>query len=282
MIVAFLFIAVSVAINCQRRLAFVVPFTQTEIHKLASQIDNEWAIYTPFFDDRDLVVRRCVDLVLFFHTMIESTTVQLLTDVLTKVERKQRLFAPKNIHFHSARLSQKTDATRVSGANAMFLNLLCTDTLHSRYRHIFLMEVDVHPLRSGWAPAAYRLAAAGDSNDVWMRGSLYYGHGPPVSMWHTMHMNGNAFYTMTADFAEQCACSTAVRDATNAGDPYDVAIYFKCYQFEDLHLARRNAHHFQYTNYILNYYYGESNATAILLKHPTAFLIHSKSLRNQE
>lgn len=261
---------------CGRRLAVLIPFVERQIPKLEQLMIEDWFGFAPF-DQCHAHVRECVDLIFYYHKVLPVGLQQRLATIASS---GPVMF--KAAFVINANLSDAEDSNRITGANAMFRRLFCEPRLldENTYSHMFLMEVDVHPLRPGWAGAAFLLIMCDNDDErlVWVRGSIYYGHDEYLEgPFHLMHINGNAFYSVqSAEFRDKCVCSLPLNDTEAFG--YDVEMYWQCYNPRRPKMLRELVHHFRYTNFILNYYTGTSNDADLLARHPSAFLVHSKAL----
>lgn len=259
--------------RCTQTIAFVVPFVERDIDELAHNAKEEWRRYPPFLE-RDTFLRKCVDLIFYYSLTPGKLDPTKMQDLLEANDFDRTGFLSVSSMF--ANLSETEDSERVSGANAMFKRLFCDTDVYShlaqKYSHIFIMERDVHPIRQGWAAFALRMSMI--DSEFWIKGSAYYGSDHFLDTWQKFHLNGNALYSLSPQFRSECICGHPF------AMPYDVNLYFRCYEFSANHsLTQPYIHRFQYTTFIVNTYTDATTDSATRDRFPGAFLVHNKNFK---
>ena len=136
------------------------------------------------------------------------------------------------IFLSSAYLTEEEDAYPAGPSN-MFFKPFLDVSLHQQFRdstHMFWMEHDVYPLRSGWLDALLAESARGD---FWVSGSVYLGDGLDNAVaanpenWNWVgHINGNALYDLKDPlFVEFLRLVIQYEPPSHFWKPFDVSIW---------------------------------------------------------
>jgi len=290
-IVLLVLLAVGVAAAAPRaRVAFVIPYTEREAYALEQVIRHEWSLFPPFATDGNLrrTQGNAVDLVFYYHrssdklsdhargVLIESLGVSQNSSGASGF---QRWFGGR-VHFVFADLSEAEDSRYLSGANEMFLRLVCSrrnSTLHEwvaeRYSHFFYMEVDTHVVRAGWAARAAQIVRAPEP--FWINGAVYTG--PKIlQQWYAGHINGNAFYSTERDFTHR-VCQVYEKSPHEATDNgYDVSLYTLMFSHKNHGVGDRLAHRYRYTQFVVNLSHERITRAEAVESYPLAYLVHTK------
>ena len=188
----------------------------------------------------------------------------------------------------------------VAGASGPIDHTLSTTNPPERYNmwvnytHIFYMEPDVRPVKSGWLAAIERAcyAADGAGPPFWLLGSHYRGSHPVgEELSARLHVNGNALYRVSrplsrfyqAALFSQSACGAEFK----AFDQMPFVIFFEMQ--DDLaenqrseggphKMAREHFQRFRFSDLIQNCWMsGCGSDSHLRTDHPETYLVHGSA-----
>ena len=168
---------------------------------------------------------------------------------------------------------------RTAGSNRLFEGAFTTFG-GGHFRHMFWMEPDAYPIRSGWLNAVVTESTWGD---FWMRGSSMR-HVPrfniglePYRSRYQRHINGNAIYALDD------SCFARYRQMTRQtyGDgAFDVAMNLYLLGMNRIRIFQSVGHRFQQSRVIADVgvsMIDTDNTEGVREEFPGTFLIHGKA-----
>ena len=170
-----------------------------------------------------------------------------------------------------------------AGPTNMFFKPFLDADLHSQFRgstHMFWMEHDVYPLRSGWLDALLTEAGRGD---FWISGSVYLGDGldnvaASPSNWNWVgHINGNALYNLKdEDFVEFMRLTIQYEPPNHFWKPFDVSMWRVLHAFPYCWpIYQRYRSKFVFSDFINHWgFHVTDKDVAESAARPAVFLIH--------
>jgi hypothetical protein len=278
------------------QIAFIVPFVEFQINKLANLLTEHWVAYPPCLPHS---LRQSADLIFF--------TEHRLSDYLQRRIRTyySELGIQKTGCFHTDEpkfLSLSgVDSTRshLEGAAYSFFSLF--RLLERNYVTFALAEPDIAPVQAGFIPALVRksFTVSCKAEGLWQLGSPPLSKDVDVSKLRErldFHMNGNALYALGCpDFEDyMCRAQTfyAPKDlrgicrnvagcATNSNDyegGYDHVLYRFRMHADNYEYSRLILHKFAYSDFVQNHGEGLYDPVAVVKHSPSTYFVHSKSI----
>lgn len=149
--------------------------------------------------------------------------------------------------------------------------------------HVFYMEPDCKPIRSGWLGALNNLIVEPNA-PFWMKGSLFRGLDGIINhnnLYNRIHINGNAIYNLFDESFSNFFINVVrrvIKAKFHDNGAYDTDI-FRVLLWRNAQYTAPFFHMFQWSDFIQNHWHSEYSLKEILENSPNTFFIHGgKSL----
>ncbi|KAL7548779.1 hypothetical protein ACHAWF_016384 [Thalassiosira exigua] len=276
--------------------AFVLPFVEFQLVKVATLLTEHWFRFPPCEPDTP---RQSADLIFFTENKLSASIQRRIQSYYAElgVEKTGCFRTDKPVFLSMAEVDPKL--SHLEGAAFTFYSLF--RLLEKSYKTFILAEPDVAPVQPNFLPALVRktLSVNCEADGFWQVGSLPLAKDVDAGMLRERvdyHMNGNAIYVLgCAEFEEyKCrvqsfyvpkddcelvaGCST--HEAYEGG--YDHALYRFRMHTDNYEYSRLVLHKFSYSDFMQNRGEGIYDPVEVARQSPSTYFVHSKAVYQNE
>lgn len=259
-----------------QRLLVLIPFTAKDLDKLGENVDR-WPSLPATRGHPD--IRPFVHLLFYSNVDLVSQggpAWQQFEALRRRVEG-WRIFG--QVNYLSAHIEPVLDRYP-GGATEMFFEALTIPHIRDTYAFLFWMEPDCFPVRQGWLDRLYHLATMSGTH-YWVLGSILRARPSPEYAKISRHINGNALYRLNDPEFDAFLALVQHEYAQRKGQflrSFDVAIHLVGEQLEPYEVRASVAHHFVYTDVIMNVYRRGTSMSEVCAENPRTFFLHGRHL----
>ena len=279
------------------QVAFVMPFVEFQLVKVATLLTEHWARFPPCRPDTP---RQSADLVFFTENPLGPGVQRRIRSYYAGLgSERTGCFRTDEPIFLSMTAEVNPELSHLEGAAFTFYSLF--RLLEKHYQTFVLAEPDVAPVQPNFLPALVKKSRSVncEADGFWQFGSLPLTKDVDAGMLRERvdyHMNGNAIYVLgCAEFEEykcrvqsfyipkdECelvaGCST--HEAYEGG--YDHALYRFRMHPDNYEYARLILHKFGYSDFVQNRGEGVYDPAVVVRESPSTYFVHSKSIYQNE